>query len=104
MIEIHINNMILWSDFTELVKLCQIIKEKGPYDTSETEEYIPKEGCPCDRKTWRGRKYIGRVSSLDGRVTSSSSDGRLWTIVSKGLINYIIVSKSFILSGGRSAE
>ena len=69
-------------DYTD--KLCQIIKEKGPYEDSESDEFSPKDGCPCDRKTWRGRKYIGRVSSLDGRVTSSSSDGRLWTIVSKG--------------------
>ena len=77
-------------DFTD--KMCNMIKndekyqpkmkENGDKNGENDKDYGDK--CPCDRKTWRGRNYLGRVSSIDGRVTSSSSDGRMWTIVSKG--------------------
>lgn len=72
-------------DFTD--KLCQMVKDddKQKYDENSAQlDESFEDKCPCDRKTWRGRKYIGRVSSIDGRVTSSSGDGRMWTIVSKG--------------------
>merc|ERR1712046_246696 len=85
-------------DFTN--KMCDILKKDMEKNEAKKElrelkmikqnpELAGKkpeagQNCPCDKKTWRGRKYIGKVSSIDGRVTSSTSDGRMWTIVSKG--------------------
>lgn len=73
-------------DFTD--KLCKLVedddKDYKKKPEQHDDDFDHNDKCPCDRKTWRGRKYIGRVSSIDGRVTSSSGDGRMWTIVSKG--------------------
>ena len=88
-----------YGDFTD--KMCQVVKEdeekkeeklmrmmgdgyEKEKDNYEKDGYDEHDKCPCDKKTWRGRKYMGKISSLDGRVTSSTRDGRMWTIVSKG--------------------
>jgi hypothetical protein len=73
-------------DFTD--KLCKMVKDEEQNNplrmNTDIHDEIDLSKCPCDRQTWRGRKYIGKVSSIDGRVTSSSNNGRLWTIVSQG--------------------
>ncbi|CAG5109825.1 Oidioi.mRNA.OKI2018_I69.chr2.g4308.t1.cds [Oikopleura dioica] len=82
-------------DFTD--KLCEMVKE----ERTRFDQYLKRKNilversswaremeyeseCLCEKEKWAGREYYGKISTIDGRVTSASADGRLWTIVSKG--------------------
>jgi len=83
-------------DFTD--KLCEMVKaERTRFDQYLTRKNISFESrqqwareidyeseCVCEKEKWAGRQYFGKVSTIDGRVSSASADGKLWTIVSKG--------------------